>query len=82
MGKIFSNNSKVIYHFPECNLYFYLFIYYALVGECVGRGTLHLYELVGEPYISMYWWGNVYNSMQWSELVSIRGINVRGMPVR
>ena len=30
-------------------------IFYALVGVSVGRGTLHLYELVGEPYISMNW---------------------------
>ena len=26
--------------------------------------------------------GNVYNSMLWSDLVSIQGINVRRMPVR
>ena len=32
---------------------------YELVGERVGWGTLHLYELVGEPYISMDWSGNV-----------------------
>ena len=30
---------------------------YKLVGECVGRGTLHLYEVFGEPYISTNWSG-------------------------
>ena len=26
-----------------------------MLGEGVGRGTLHLYELVGEPYIFVGW---------------------------
>ena len=44
--------------------------------------SVDVYAMVGKPYISMNWSGNVYNSMLWSELVLIRGINVRRMPVR
>ena len=35
--------------------------FYALVGVSAGRGTLHLYKLFGEPYISMLWYERVWS---------------------
>ena len=37
--------------------------YYNMFGEDVGRGTLYLYELVGEPYISMLVGENSFGKM-------------------
>ena len=55
-------------HFPECSLYFYLFIDYALVGVIVGRNKCrHL----------CYGRGSCI-----SRRTCIRIITVRGMPVR
>ena len=49
MGKFISNKQQsdilCFCLFPEYTQLLYL---YELVGECVGRGTLHLYVLVGE----------------------------------
>ena len=57
------DHSIYVYIYPDLQLprpgfskflpYFYLFIYYALVGVSVGRGTLHLYALAGE---AVYGW--------------------------
>ena len=51
--------------------------FYALVGVSVGRGNLDLYDLFGEPYISMNWSGNMPISMLWSVIVSRRGTDGR-----
>ena len=50
-----TDHSIGIYSYPDNLL---------IIGEGVGRGTLYLYELVGEPYMSMLVWECSFGKMK------------------
>ena len=38
-----------------------MLVLFEMVGVCVDRETLYLFEPVGEPYVSMHWLGFKYS---------------------